>query len=115
MIDQLAYELRTEGRLCTCLTLKIRYANFETFTKQIKVPLTSSDTLLTQKALLLFEKLYTRRMSIRLIGVKLSELVSGSYQTDLFNDAITDLNLMQAMDKIRNRFGNWSVMRAAAL
>lgn len=115
MIDQLAYELRTEGRLCTCLTLKIRYANFETFTKQIKVPLTSSDTLLTQKALLLFEKLYTRRMSIRLIGVKLSELVSGSYQTDLFNDAITDLNLMQAMDKIRNRFGNWSVMRTAAL
>lgn len=115
MIDQLAYELRTKGRLCTCLTLKIRYANFETFTKQIKVPLTSSDTLLTQKALLLFEKLYTRRMSIRLIGVKLSELVSGSYQTDLFNDAITDLNLMQAMDKIRNRFGNWSVMRAAAL
>jgi DNA polymerase IV len=115
MIDQLAFDLRSEGRLTSCLTLKIRYSNFETFTKQVRIPLTSSDKILTQKVLELFEKLYSRRMLIRLIGIKLSELVSGSYQTDLFNDAITDLNLMTAMDKIRNRFGNLSVMRAASL
>ncbi|MES2477640.1 MAG: DNA polymerase IV [Bacteroidota bacterium] len=115
MIDQLAFDLRSEGRLTSCITLKIRYSNFETFTKQVRIPLTSSDKILTQKVLELFEKLYSRRMLIRLIGIKLSELVSGSYQTDLFNDAITDLNLMTAMDKIRNRFGNLSVMRAASL
>ena len=44
-------------------------------------------------------------MLIRLIGVKLSDLVAGSYQIDLFNDVIEDLNLMQAMDGIRTRFG----------
>jgi DNA polymerase-4 len=115
MIDQLAYDLRAEGRLTACLTLKIRYSNFETFTKQVKLPLTSSDKLLGQKALELFEKLYARRMLIRLIGIKLSDLVSGSYQTDLFNDAITDLNLMTAMDTIKNRFGNLAIMRAASL
>jgi len=115
MIDQLAFDLRSEGRLTSCITLKIRYSNFETFTKQVRIPLTSSDKILTQKVLELFEKLYSRRMLIRLIGIKLSDLVSGSYQTDLFNDAITDLNLMTAMDKIRNRFGNLAVMRAASL
>ncbi|MCC6187370.1 MAG: DNA polymerase IV [Chitinophagaceae bacterium] len=115
MIDQMAFDLRAEGRLTSCLTIKIRYSNFETFTKQVRVPITASEKVLTNKALELFEKLYARRMLIRLIGVKFSELVSGSYQTDLFNDAITDLNLTTAMDKIRNRFGGLSVMRAASL
>lgn len=115
MIDKLTYELRAEQRLTSCLTLKIRYSNFETFTKQVKIPLTSSEKVLTEKALDLFAKLYSRRMLIRLIGIKFSDLVSGSYQTDLFSDSTTDLNLVTALDKIRNRFGINAVMRAACL
>lgn len=115
MIDKLTYELRAEQRLTSCLTLKIRYSNFETFTKQVKIPLTSSEKVLTEKALDLFSKLYSRRMLIRLIGIKFSDLVAGSYQTDLFSDSTTDLNLVTALDKIRNRFGINAVMRAACL
>lgn len=115
MIDKLAYELRAEQRLTSCLTLKIRYSNFETFTKQVKIPLTSSEKVLTEKALDLFSKLYSRRMLIRLIGIKFSNLVAGSYQTDLFSDSTTDLNLVTALDKIRNRFGINAVIKAACL
>lgn len=113
MIDELAFELRRDGKVAGCVTLKIRYSNFETFSKQAKVPYTSSDKLLFGKIMDLFDKLYSRRMLIRLIGVKLSDLVAGSYQIDLFNDVRRDLNLMQAMDGIRLRFGVEKINRGA--
>jgi DNA polymerase IV len=115
MVDELAFDLRSEGKLTGCITLKIRYSNFETVTKQVRLPYTCSDRLLTEKVLDLFQRLYSRRMLIRLIGVKFSELVAGSYQIDLFNDAVTDLNLSQAMDGIRRRFGTQSVTKAILL
>jgi DNA polymerase-4 len=105
MVDELAFDLRKEGRVTGCVTLKIRYSNFETFSKQAKIAYTCSDKLLLHKVMDLFQKLYSRRMLIRLIGVKLSDLVDGSYQIDLFNDVVEDLNLMQAVDGIRMRFG----------
>lgn len=115
MIDTLAFDLRSEGKLTGCLTLKIRYSNFETFTKQVKLGFTSSDRILMEKTLDLFQKLYSRRMLIRLIGVKFSELISGNYQIDLFNDAAKDISLSAAMDKIRARFGTDAVKRAIIL
>lgn len=115
MVDTLAFELRNNGKLTSCITLKIRYSNFDTHTMQTRIGFTSSEKVLSEKILLLFEKLYTRRMLIRLIGVKLSYLVAGSYQTDLFNDTTEDLNLCNALDHIRKRFGVQAVMRAFAL
>jgi len=112
MVDELAFELRREQKLSSCLTIKIRYSNFETYTKQIKINHTASDKVLSEQALALFHKLYSKRMLIRLIGVKLSDLVTGSYQIDLFNDAITELNLSAAMDNIRLRFGASMIKKA---
>lgn len=112
MIDELAFELRKEQKLTSCLTLKIRYSNFETYTKQIKIDHTASDRTLSEQALALFHKLYSKRMLIRLIGVKCSDLVTGSYQIDLFNDAITELNLSAAMDNIRMKFGTTMIKKA---
>src|ERR1051325_2755329 len=86
MVEALAFDLRREQRLTSCVTVKIRYANFDTHTQQVRISHTASDQELTQKALELFQKLYSRRMLIRLIGVKFSNLVSGSYQIDLFSD-----------------------------
>jgi DNA polymerase IV len=115
MVDELAFDLRSEGKLTGCITLKIRYSNFETVTKQVRLPYTCSDRVLTEKVTDLFQRLYSRRMLIRLIGVRFSELVAGSYQIDLFNDAVTDLNLSQAMDSIRKRFGTQFVTKATLL
>jgi DNA polymerase IV len=115
MVDELAFSLRNEQRLTSCVCLKIRYSNFETFTKQVYISATASDDVLLKTALQLFERLYSRRMLIRLIGVKFSNLVSGSYQIDLFNDTLTQINLCQAMDRIRGRFGAGSVKRVSTI
>lgn len=115
MVDELAFDLRKENKLTSCVTVKIRYSNFDTHTQQIKIPFTASERVISEKVLLLFHKLYSRRMLIRLIGVKFSNLIMGSYQADLFDDTLEDLNLSRAMDHIRMRFGTKSVMRGFAL
>ena len=115
MVDELAFELRKSGRLASCIILKIRYSNFDTFSKQVTIPYTSSERMLSEKALDLFAKLYSRRMLIRLVGVKLSGLVAGNYQVDLFNDTLQELSLSNAMDRIRTKFGTQSVIRGISL
>jgi DNA polymerase-4 len=114
-IDELAFDLRKDCKLTSCLTLKIRYSNFDTHTKQVKFSYTSSERVLSEKVLQLFQKLYSRRMLIRLIGVKFSGLISGSYQADIFNDSIKDISLSQAMDHIRLKYGVNKILRGISL
>lgn len=115
MIDELAFDLRKECKLTSCVTIKIRYSNFDTHTSQTKLPFTASDRVISEKVLQLFNKLYSRRMLIRLIGVKFSNLITGNYQADLFNDTTEDINLSKAMDKIRIRFGHNALLKGFAL
>lgn len=115
MTEKLAYQLRTEQKLTSCVTVKIRYADFNTFTMQMRVPYTALDHVLMDKVKELFDKLYQKRMLIRLIGVRFSHLIQGSYQFDLFDDTIEQLQLYQAMDKLRKRFGRAAVQRAAGM
>lgn len=110
---QLAYELRALGKLSACVTVKLRYADFNTFTKQAKIPYTAQDGPLTAHALSLFERLYERRQAIRLLGVRFSELVPGSSQLNLFDDTEKEGRLLAAMDKIRDRFGKNSVKKGS--
>lgn len=111
MVDELAFDLRKEEKLTTCVTVKIRYSNFDTHTMQAKLSFTSSEKVIFERVFQLFTKLYSRRMLIRLIGVKLSNLVAGNYQPDLFSQTFEELNLAQAMDRIRMRYGHQAVMR----
>mgnify|MGYP000848868127 FL=1 len=111
MVDNLAFELRKEQRLTSCVTLKIRYSNFDTHTQQLQIGYTNSDRRLIEVVLSLFKKLYSRRMLIRLVGIKFSGLIYGAYQTDLFADNAEEVNLMQAMDRIKNRYGTAFLMK----
>ena len=115
MVDELAFELRQNRKLTGCVSVKIRYSNFDTHNRQVKLPFTSSERTIAEKALFLFDRLHSRRMLIRLIGVKITHLVSGSYQTDLFNDTVSELHLSQALDQIRQRYGFQAVMRGSTL
>lgn len=115
MVLALAFELRNKQRLAACITVKIRYTDANTYTLQKKIPHTANDKTLLLHVLQLFEKLYQRRQLIRLVGVKLSKLVQGFYQVDLFEDTQEEVNLLTAMDKIRNRFGDGAVTRGSAL
>ncbi|PTS99446.1 DNA polymerase IV [Flavobacterium sp. HMWF030] len=113
MVEKLAYQLRAEEWLASTVTVKIRYANFDTETKQSRVQYTSADHILNQTVADLFNRLYQRRMRLRLIGVRFSGLVRGTYQIDLFNDTEEMLALYQAMDRMKNRYGFDAVMRCA--
>jgi DNA polymerase-4 len=63
----------------------------------------------------LYKKLYQRRLLVRLIGVRFSHLVSGGHQIDLFQDNEKIINLYQAMDKMRARYGDRAVIKAAGM
>ncbi|WP_309997121.1 DNA polymerase IV [Chryseobacterium sp. S-02] len=113
MVEQLCYQLRKEKWLTSTVSVRIRYANFDTETKQCKVPYTSADHTLLKYVLELFKKVYTRRMRIRLVGVRFTGLVHGSHQMDLFEDTEELISLYQAMDKMKDRFGAKSLGRAS--
>jgi len=115
MVEKLCYELRSKQRLTSCITVKIRYSNFDTHTLQKRIPYTSFDHVLIPMAKELFEKNYQRRMLIRLIGVKFSHLVQGVQQLNMFEDTPEMVNLYLAVDKMRNRYGKDAVGRAVGI
>jgi len=115
MGENLAYQLRKGGKLTSCVTLKLRYTDFQTQTMQVRIPYTSADHVLTPRVLELFDKLYNRRVLVRLVGVRFSHLVQGGYQVNLFEDTEERIRLYQAMDNLRNRFGDRSVITAAGM
>ncbi len=115
MTEKLSYQLRTELKLTACVTVKIRYSDFNTYTMQARIPYTSLDHVLIQKVSELFDKLYQKRMLIRLVGVKLSHLVHGGHQFNLFEETAEQVHLYQAMDRIRKRYGKDAVNRAVGV
>lgn len=113
MVEKLSYQLRSECLLTSTVVVKIRYNNFDTETKQIRIPYTSFDHILAKTAIELFEKLYTRRMRLRLVGIRFTGLVRGTYQINMFEDTTEMLSLYQAIDKIKNKFGFDAVSRGS--
>lgn len=115
MITDLAFQLRKESRLCACMSVKIRYSNYETVNQQQSFHYTSMDNLLLARAKDMFRKLYSKRMLIRLVSIKLTKLVNGYEQIDLYDTEHERYDLYQAMDKIRKRFGNKAVRIASTI
>ena len=112
MVEELCYSLRQKNFLTGCLTVKIKYSNFEKETKQCSFSYTSSDAVLMEKITVLFDSLYNKRKRVRLIGVKFSNLIHGNYQINLFEDSEKTTNLYAAMDAIRTKYGQDAVKRA---
>ena len=113
--ENLVYQLRRGNKLTGCVGFKIRYSDFQTYTVQKRIPYTSADHKIIPVVQELFKKLYQRRLLVRLIGIKFSHLVEGGFQIDLFDDEERVLSLYQAMDKMRERFGDRSVIRASGM
>ena len=115
MAEKLAFQLRNEQKLTSVVTVTIRYSDFDTRTRQHRIPYTSLDHTLIKTVMSLFDQLYDRRLLVRLVGVRYSSLISGNYQMNLFEDTSEMINLYQAMDSIRNRFGNTAIRRVSTL
>jgi DNA polymerase-4 len=112
MVEKVAFNLRDQRKLASCVTVKIRYANFDTETKQVHIPYSGSDHVILRVVLELFNKLYNRRMLIRLVGVRLSGLVHGNHQISLFEDTAENINLYQSIDHIKHKYGVEKLIRA---
>jgi len=115
MTEKIAYELRSKNKLTGCISVKIRYSDFQTEQKQASINYTAADHDLIQKAKELFDKLYTRRQLIRLIGIRFSDLIPGTYQINLFTDTQEQIKLYQAIDSVKKQYGERFIIRAAGV
>ena len=115
MSEELGFKLRQQNKLSGCITVKIRYSDFNTYTRQQSIPLTSSDKVIMSRVQELFDKLYQKRLLVRLIGVRLSQLVHGNQQISLLEDTTKDIRLYQALDYIKNKHGIDKVIRGLSL
>ena len=113
--DGNTFQLRQQNKLTGCVTVKVRYSNFETFTKQITIPYANADHILLKIASDLFNKLYERRLLIRLLGIRFTHLIPGNYQINLFEDTQEMINLYQAIDSVKKRFGEKKIIRAVGV
>lgn len=112
MVEKTAFDMRNSSQLTSVIAVKIRYSNFDTETKQVRIAYTANDDKIIKVVKELFDKLYHRRMLIRLIGVRFSGLVHGSEQINLFDDTVKQTNLAQAVDAMKKRFGSGCLTRA---
>lgn len=115
MTEKIAYELRQENMTAGCIAVKIRYPNFETTSRQTSIPYTFYDDELILKAKELFHKLYRNGESIRLLGVRLSELTGEAIQTNLFESIERKTELYKAIDNVKNRFGKYAISKAGGM
>lgn len=115
MAENLIFQLRRGNKLTACVTFKIRYSDFQTYTKQQRIPYSSSDHSILPVVSGLYNSLYQRRLLVRLVGVKFSHLVSGGHQINLFEDNDKIISLYQAMDTMRERYGDRAVIRASGI
>lgn len=115
MTEQIAFQLREQNKLTGCVTVKLRYSNFDTVTRQKTITYTAADHILLKTVRELFDKLYERRMLVRLVGIRFTHLVPGNYQINLFEDTQEMIRLYQSIDHIKHRFGEKFLVRAKGL
>ena len=112
LTEKTAYSLREDDMLTGCVTVKIRYSNFETTSRQETVDYTSLDDQLIAKVKDLFNKSWQKNRPVRLLGVRFSQLIPFTMQMSLFENNAEKLNLYRAVDDIKNRFGSKTVKKA---
>ncbi len=115
LTEQNAYDLRSDEKLTGCITVKIRYPDFETVSRQETIDYTSLDDQLIAKVKDLFNKLYRKGQPVRLLGVRFSQLIPFTMQMNLFNNNEEKLNLYKAVDNIKDRFGGKSIIKAVTV
>jgi len=112
MTERISFELRQQSKMTGCVTVKIKYGDFTTVTKQCSIGYTASDHVLISTAKDLFDRLYDRRILVKLLGIRYSDLVAGHPQISLFEHTQETVRLYQTLDEIRKKFGAGAVMRA---
>lgn len=115
LVEETAASVRAEEKMAGCLTVKIKYQDFEVNSKQGTLDYTALDDVLGAKAKQLFAELYQTGRKVRLLGVRCSQLVPITLQMSLFDQAAEKLQLYQAVDQLKSRFGKHTLTKAGIL
>lgn len=103
--ERVCRTLRDEKMVCRCVTLKVRLADFRTFTRsRTMLSATDSDYEIFRECRELLREFKLPRISVRLVGVSLSRL-SVECQWGLFSNAAKQWQLYRGIDKIRDTYG----------
>jgi len=115
--ESVASRLRRHGFVARTIGLKVRYSDFTTLTRQATLAEpTDSGPVIYAQVLALFAATWDRRRSVRLVGVGTSNLEQPARQLRLFEQETNrQAQLNTALDRIRGRFGDASIQRAALL
>lgn len=117
LCEQVGRRMRRDGYLCSTVTVKIRFSDFKTITRQKKLDTAfERDDIMYAVARNLFETNHAGE-TVRLIGVSASGLVKKAEgQPDaLFDDDRRHSIFVRVVDSIRDRFGDDSIKRGGAM
>ncbi|HZH96848.1 MAG TPA: DNA polymerase IV, partial [Flavisolibacter sp.] len=115
LTEETAYDLRQEDKLTGCVSVKLRYSDFTTVSKQEVIDYTALDDVLLAKVKDLFGRLHKKGEKVRLLGVRFSHLIPMTVQMNLFHNAEEKLELFKTVDGIKNKFGSGAVMKAGGM
>lgn len=107
LTEEVCSSLRYRHLKARTFTLKLRYADFDTITRATTIEPTDDDTILFKTMCELLEESYTRRIALRLLGVRATHLIDeGQLELSLFPASQKRTNMLDAVDKIRKKFGD---------
>lgn len=116
LTEQVTYRLRKENLLANVVNVQLRTKNFEDFSHQKKLDgATSSTKEIYTVAKQLLEETLKERKFIRLIGVRVDNLVpKDEVQLSLFDDKNREKqnNLDNVIDKLKDKYGYDFIKRA---
>jgi len=111
--ERVSRRMRREGFYGRRIVITVRYSDFFTFSKQMTLSKwINSGNEIFRQAFEIFESI-PHPKPIRLLGVGVSELKKEGYQLDLFEKRDKKDNLLKAMDRVNDRFGDWTLTWAS--
>lgn len=115
--EEVGYRLRQDKLAGTTVQIKLRWSDFTTITRQTTLPsATNLDQEIYRTALSLFETSWPEGKPVRLIGVGVTGLGPPARQLSLWSDTSDkDTHLLNALDALRERFGEQIIQRADSL
>lgn len=120
LTEQVAYRLRKQELLANVVNVQLRTKDFEDFSHQTKLySATSSTKEILKNVKYLLNEMFKQGMFIRLIGVRVDNLVSkDEMQISLFGDSENEKKqkkLDKVIDSLNEKYGYDSIMRAGKL
>ena len=114
LTEEMAHDLRAEGLQAGTIAIKLRWASFETITRQTTLPQPSdSATVIYKSASALLAAAMSKGGKVRLLGVRGTRLAGGRQLSMFDGGSEKRVRLNQAVDDIREKFGEEALRRAA--